>query len=206
MINLSKNQPKYLYKLNVALVCFFAFWFTAVVAVMIAIGCIYGESVITYAVMGGGFALFFIGLAIFWLIDNKLYKRFLGERTAELEKEFSEMPFEEAERILKERGIITDAGFVVNDGVFGGETVPFEKAYFIFKIDTVAGVELKIVLYTEGDGPKTVYAFDRAMYNYVLFKDTNLKDNETLKLLREDKKAFTQTVLRYTKTFQWKFK
>lgn len=206
MISFDKNLPKYLYKLNVALVTFFAVWFTAVVAAMIAIGCIYGESIITYAVMGGGFALFFIGLAIFWLVDNKLYKRFIDERTAELEKEFSEMPFEEAARILKERGIITDTGFVVNDGVFGGETVPFEKAHFIFKIDTVAGVELKIVLYTQGGGLKTVYPFDRAMYNYVLFKDTNLKDNETLKLLREDKKEFTQTVLRYTKTFQWKFK
>lgn len=183
MINLSrKNQPEYLFRLNVALVCFFVFWFTAGTAVMVTTGCIYGESVITYAVMGGVFALFFIGLAAFWLADNKLHKRLIDERTAELEREFCDMPFEEAERILKEKGIITDTSFVANaDGVSGKEVVPFEKARLIFNINTISEVRLEIRMYdTDGGTRKATYDFDKAMYNYISAAETNLKDNASI--------------------------
>lgn len=209
MINLSrKNQPEYLFRLNVALVCFFVFWFTAGTAAMVTVGCIYGESVITYAVMGGVFALFFIGLVAFWLADNKLHKRLIDERTAELEREFCDMPFEEAERVLKEKGIITDTGFVANtDDVFDKEVVPFEKARLIFNINTIPEVRLEIRMYAKDDATrKATYDFDKAMYNYISGAETNLKDNEAISLLRNNKKVFTERILPYTKIFQWKFK
>ncbi len=207
MINLSrKNQPRYLFKLSVALVSFFAFWFTAVVAVMVAVGCIYGENVITYAVMGGGFGLFAVGLVIFFILDKTFYNRNILKLTAELEKEFTDMPFEEAERILKERGVIDERGFIVNDGVFGGETVPFKNAYLTFNIDITYNVEMKISLYEKGgDSPKTVYVFDGAAFNYFCEKETNLKYNEALMLLKRNKREFTESISRYSKIFKWEF-
>ena len=68
---------------------------------MVTVGCIYDENVITYIVMGCTFAVFFIGLAIFAVAYVKLYNRFINERVAELEEEFCDMQFEEAEQILK---------------------------------------------------------------------------------------------------------
>ena len=204
-----KNLPTYVYKLSVALVTFFVLWFTAVVAVMATIGVIYGESVITYAVMCGGFGLFFIVLGVFWLVDIKLHKRFIEERTAELEKEFSDMPFEEAERILKEKRIITDTGFVAKSGdVFGEEIVSFDKARFSFNISVISEVKYAINMYTADDMTrKATYDFDKAMYNYIKNIDSNLKNNEAIALLQRDKRQFSKSIFNYTsKVFQWKFK
>ena len=208
MISFNKNQPKSIYKLNVALVTFFAFWFTAVVAVMVTIGCIYGESVITYAVMAGGFAFFFIGLAVFWLIDNKLHKRLIEQRTAELEKEFSEMPLEEAERILKERGIITDNGFVVkSDGVFGSDVAPFDKVWIDLNYTSLfKSVNMEIVLFYKDSGKEIdVLRLDRELYNFLANKDTEFKSNPDFDLLIKDKKEFATQVLKYCKTLRLDF-
>ena len=79
MISLAKNQPKYLYKLNLALVLFFILWFLLGVPLMVTVGCIYDENVITYIVMGCTFAVFFIGLAIFAVAYVKLYNSFINE-------------------------------------------------------------------------------------------------------------------------------
>ncbi len=208
MLSLDKKSlPSYIYKLNVALVIFFAFWFTVVVAVMVAIGCIYGENVITYGVMVGGFALFFVGLAIFWIVDNKLYKRLIGERVAELEKEFAPMPSEEGKRILKERGIITDGGFVAGDGVFGKEIIPIGKAKLIFNISAVKDIELKIFLYggADCDVMKASYPFDGAMNAYIGGTENELNGNAAVSLLRSDKQEFVKAVTGYKKIFKWKF-
>lgn len=116
------------------------------------------------------------------------------------------MPFEEAERILKERGVIDERGFIVKDGVFGGETVPFENAYLTFNIDVTYNVEMKIALYEKGGGCcKTVYVFDGAAFNYFCAKETNLKCNEALMLLKRNKREFTESISRYSKIFKWEF-
>ena len=156
--------------------------------------------------MGGGFGLSAVGLVIFFILDKTFYNRNILKLTAELEKEFTDMPFEEAERILKERGVIDERGFIVNDGVFGGETVPFKNAYLTFNIDVTYNVEMKISLYEKGgDSPKTVYVFDGAAFNYFCEKETNLKYNEALMLLKRNKREFTESISRYSKIFKWEF-
>ena len=211
MISLDKkNLPKYLYKLNIALICFFAVWFGLGVPLMLTIGCIFDESVITYAVMIATFAAFFIGLAVFCVIDFKLQKRLIKERTAELEKEFVEMPFDESERILKERGVITDTGFVVYKGVdiFDNLVVPFEKAWLGFNFGQFASrIKISIDLFSEeGYEPKAVYNFDCAMYNFILGKDMGIKDNFYFKLFVKDKGAFAKFVLTPIKLFTFKYR
>ncbi len=198
MINLSrKNQPKYLFRLSVALVSFFAFWFTAVVAVMVAVGCIYGENVITYAVMGGGFGLFAIGLVIFFILDKTFYNRNILKLTAELEKEFTDMPFEEAERILKERGIITDTGFVVsNDGVFSEKLVSFEQAWLKVSCKLVSKLSIDVVLYDDNGEKACKYELDSALYNFLQGKETELTCNQFFNLLVNDKREFTKQALK----------
>lgn len=209
MISLDKkNLPRYLFKLNVALVAFFIAWFVLGVPLMVTVGCIYDESVITYAVMGSTFALFFIGLAIFWLLDVKLNKRFIRQRAAELEKEFCDMPFEEAERVLKERGIITDKGFIVKgDGVFGGETVvPFEDTVFdLLFFQLVQRVNMDIVLYKYDGDRFGSFPLDCVTYNFLKNKDTDIKENEIFNLLVSDKKEFAEFALKRQKILQWDF-
>ncbi|MDE7167602.1 MAG: hypothetical protein K2O28_01985 [Clostridia bacterium] len=236
MISLNKKQPKYLYKLNLALVLFFALWFALGVPLMVTIGCIYGEEVITYAVMISTFALFFIGFAIFFLVDNKLHKRFIEERAAQLEEEFCEMPFEDAEQILKEKGIITDAGFVVKtDGVFGECVIPFEKAHLAFNfIELASTVNMDLWVFAQdgevpeidynitsvmeickqneswknfisGSSKHAVYKLNCAIYNYLRYKDTNIKYDQYFKLLVKDKKEFTKEALKYSKMLTWNF-
>lgn len=215
MISLNKKLlPKYLYKLNVALVSFFAAWFSLGVTLMVTIGCIYQESIITYAVMIATFAAFFIVLAIFCVIDVKLQKRLVKERTAELEKKFIPMPFDKAERILKERGIINDNGFITSkeNDVFGEKVVvPFDKASFSFGFSQFASqIYLSIALYSkddEGDGEaKAEYEIDCALYNFLLGKDTDLKDNYYFNLLIKDKSAFAALVLKGVKTVTFNYR
>lgn len=211
MINLNKKVlPKYIYRLNVALVSFFAFWFTACVAVMVTIGIMYGESMITYGTMIAGFTLFFIGLAVFVFVEKKLHKRFVDEVTAELEKDFYDMPYEEAERILKERGIITDTGFILNnDGVFGKEILPFEKAFFtlLFSVEAIR-LNIKIELYIENntlcftaDDLKSEYDMDCALFNFLKDKDTYLKKIDFFNMLVNNKRELAQTIVEPYKIF-----
>lgn len=215
MISLNKKLlPKYLYKLNVALVCFFAAWFSLGVALMVTIGCIYQESVITYAVMIATFAAFFIGLAIFCIIDVKLNKRLVKERTAELEEKFTQMPYEEAERILKERGVITDNGFASSEenAVFDNEIVPFDSAWISFRVgQLITQPKLSIAVYSNDRDeylgePKAVYDFDCAMYNFLLGKNTNLKKDYSFNLFIKDKGAFAAFVLKYTKAVTFNYR
>lgn len=198
MISLNKkNLPDYLFKLNVAFVVFLAIWFTLGVALMITIGCLYGESVITYAVMAGTFALFFVGLAVFVSVDKKLYKRFIAKRAAELEEEFCDMSFEEAERILKDKGIITGDGFAANGDVFDEEVLPFEETVFDLQFfQLLSRVNMDLVLYKNNGGCIGCYPLDRALYNFIIKNDKGIKENRILNLLKNDKKGFAEFALR----------
>lgn len=197
MINLDKRQPKYLYKLNVALVLFFILWFLLGVPLMVTVGCIYDESSITYIVLGCTFAVFFIGFAIFIVIEKKLNKRIIEERTAQLEEEFCDMPFEEAERILKERGIITDSGFVVKGDMFGEEVAPFEEVWIDLYFSLAASAKIDLCVFSNKSSFKRIakYGLDCAMYNFLVNKDTQIKSNTVFNLLVEDKKAFAKWAL-----------
>ena len=208
MISLDKRQPKYLYKLNLALTLFFILWFALGVPLMVTVGCIYDESAITYIVLGCTFAVFFIGLAIFIVVDKKLNNRLIEERTAQLEEEFTEMPFEEAERILKERGIITDSGFVVESDVFGEEVAPFEEVWIDLYFTLAVSAKIDICVFGNESSFKRIakYSLDCAMYNFLVNKDTRIKSNTVFNLLVEDKKAFAKWALYPAKIIYSKYK
>ena len=208
MISLNKNQPKYLYRLNLALVLFFILWFALGVPLTVTIGCIYSESVITYVVMACTFAVFFIGLAIFGIVGVKLNKRLIEQRTAQLEEEFTDMPFEEAEAILKEKGIITDSGFVVKGDVFGEEAAPFEEVWIDLYFSLAASAKIDICVFRNYNSFKRIakYSLDCAMYNFLLNKDTRIKSNTVFNLLVKDKKAFAKWALYPAKIIYSKYK
>ncbi|MDE6356256.1 MAG: hypothetical protein K2L67_03335 [Clostridia bacterium] len=193
-----KNLPAYIFKLNVAMVTFFALWFTVGVAAMVATGCVYGESVITYAVMGGVFALFFIALAIFLLIEKKLYKRLVGERAAQMEKEFADIPLEKAAQILTENRVINENGFICAENeVFGETAVPFGDACFAFGFYVE---HTKIVLNIAvgrkgGDEACAILALDGALYNFLTKKGFDLSGSYVFDLFINDKKKFAELLL-----------
>lgn len=203
MISSDKNLPKYIHKFNIAFICFFAVWFTAGTALMVTIGCIYGESVITYAIIASTFAVAIIGAIILWRVEIKLRNRLIDERTAELEKQFPEMPFEDAERILKEKGIITDKGFIVKDGA----AVPFEKAWLDLYYGLVASAKIDICVFENDGSLKKLaqYRLDGALYNFLINKDTGIKNNYVFNLLVKDKKEFAKLALKYFRTLRWGF-
>ncbi len=204
MINLDRrNQPKYLFRFNVAWVTFLALWFSVAFSVLILIGSIYGESVIFFSVLAGVFALFLVALAIFLLVDNKLHKRLIEQRTAELEKEFTDMPFEEAERILKEKGIITDTGFVAK----GGEVVPFHKAWLDLHYGLIASADIDIFVFSGENSLKKIaqYHLDSALYSFLVNKDTGIKNNRIFNILVNDKKEFAKRALQYSKVLSSKY-
>ena len=205
MIKSDKNIPKYIYKYNIAFICFFAVWFTAGAALMVTIGIIYSESVITYAVIASTCAVALIGIFIFWRVDIKLHNRAIEERTAELEEQFSEMPFEEAERILKEKGIITDEGFVVKDG----RVVPFENVWIDLYYALLASADIDICIFEYISEQEislkklAQYRLDCALYNFLANKDMPIKNNNIFNLLVKDKKEFAKLALKYFKTLRW---
>lgn len=201
MISLDKRQPKYLYRLNLAGVLFFVLWFALGVPLMVTIGCIYDESAITYIVMACTFAVFFIGLAILVIVGAKLNKRLIEERTARLEEEFSEMPFEEAERILKENGVIDNSGFICADNIFGETVVPFNQACFAFGVHVKhTNIVLEIAIGRNGeDKAYAIQELDAELYNFLLKSDFDLSGNYIFDLFVNDKKAFAEYVLKFHK-------
>ena len=209
MISLDKkNLPPYIYKMNLAMVIFFAVWFALGIPLMVTVGCIYDESFITYAVMIATFACFFLGFFIFAFIDGKLHKRLIADRAEELERQFTLMPLEEAERALRERGIMTDGGFAVpEDYVFGSEAVPLDKAWFGFDFcEYKTKIIMKLILFSlDGDEPKAAYDLDRALYSYMIATDA-FEDFSNFKLLEKDKLAFAKLVLSRAKTVTFKLR
>lgn len=204
MINLDKkNLPRHLYKLNVALVIFFVGWFVISTPIMITVGCLYGEKPINYIVMGVVFALYFIGPIIFIIIDYTLHKRFILQRTAELEEEFRDMLFEDAARTLEERGVITDRGFVVEgEGFLKKQVVPFEEVLLSLDyLGLVSRVNIDIDVYWSNGDYAGNLQLDRAMYNFFKDKDLRIKDYKAFLLLVNNKRKFAEFALRQAKIF-----
>lgn len=213
-----ENQPLYVYKFNVAMVVFFAAWFVICTPIMITCGFLYGESFEFFLSFGVSFGAFFLGLLILYIVALKLRERIVADRAAELEAKFTDMPLDEATRILKERGVITDVGFVSETGdLFGSKIVPFEKARVSvcgrgqeIYIDakgmhgvrirtTPMRIETTAVIYDGADirTPHAEYELDCALYNFL--DKRNLVDAEAdcywFERLKNDKKNFCRKAL-----------
>ena len=195
-----KNLPPYVFKFNVALICFFAAWFILCVPTMIVVGVIYDERIETYATMIALFGLFFVGLGIFYLISFKLRKRVIETNAARLEKEFADMPLDRAEEILKQKGVITDIGFVVGkDDVFGAKIIPFERAECsAFSYIGTFGIGIKVYVYdAEGEDGEddVVLTADGALFNFLDKRNLiDLEDNAYFEYFKNDKRNFCRQV------------
>lgn len=194
------NLPSFIFKFNVALVGFFAAWFALCVPTMVAVGVIYGERVETYATMIALFSVFFVGLGIYYLIALKLRKRLVEVNAAHLEEEFTDMPLETAEEILKQRGIINDKGFVVpEEDVFGAKIIPFGRAECsLFSYLSAFGIGVKVYVYdVDGaDGEDDlVLPVDGALFNFLDKRNLiNCEDNVYFKYFKKDKINFCRQV------------
>ena len=195
-----QNLPPYIYKFNIAFVVFAIGWFVLCVPVMVAVGCIYDESPVTYIVMATMFAAFFLGLLIFWVVGLFLRRRVVDDCVARLDEQFADMPLEEATQILKSRGRITEYGF--NTGLFdlyGEIIIPFDKAEFGFYTETyVTRISLIAVIH---DADRETVAFatevDRALFNYLDKSGLNLdlENNHSFAYLKSNKKNFCRQAL-----------
>ena len=190
-----RNLPPLVFKFNVALICFFAAWFILCVPIMIVIGLIYDERVETYATMIALFAVFFIGLGIFYLVALRLRGRVVEENAARLEEEFADMPLDTAEEILKQKGVINDIGFVLKEDLFGTKTIPFDRAECsLFATLSASGVGVKAYVCDAGgeDGGSEIFlAADRALFNFLDKRNLiNYKDDKELEYFKTDKRKF----------------
>lgn len=192
-----KTLPPSVYKFNCAFIIFCAVWFIVSVPIMVTIGIIYDESYTTFAVMIAGFSSFFIGLFVFYLVSYKMRKILIAERTDDLEKEFCDMPLQEAEEILKQRKIIDDNGFIIQD-VFQDNSIPFENAKLIFDYyveHTFLNINLTITDKKDlnVNRLKRVIVVDGAVFNYLIKKCDKL--NSFFNLLKNDKNALANIIV-----------
>lgn len=209
------TQPMYVIKFNIVMVCFFIGWLILCTPTLITVGCIYGERPEFYITFGVLFGLFLVGVLILYIVALKLRERIVSERTAEIEEKFADMPLDEATRILKERGVITDDGFVSERGdLFGGKVVPFDRAEILvlgngqeiyadgqnFKVRThPLYIETFVHLFdgVEVREPCATYDLDGALFNFIDKRDLikNLEENGDFIFLKLDKRNFCRRAL-----------
>ena len=198
-----ENLPPFIFKYNVAWISFIAAWFILCLPMMIATGYAFGDSIETFAAIFGLFGVLILGLIIFHIVALKLRIRLVDECAAALEKEFVDMPLEQAEQILKDNGVINDYGFIADEGdvfiadegdVFGISTVAFDIAEFALYAHAegsrVACIA-KIQCDENYDTIRTVVV-DCALYNFLQKRNfhIDLESNKDFALLINDKKNF----------------
>lgn len=198
-INFDKKAlPPYIFKFNVALCSFFIGWFALCLPAVIAVGCVFDESPVTYGVMIGAFALFFAGLVVFAAVYVGLKKRLIAQRGEELEREFADMPLKEAEAELVSSGIIDGGAFVCESDVFGKTGVPFTECVLLLGAGVSATKPvLTVGVFTSRDMQlKEIFPLDRAMYNFIDKSNIDLSGNKVFELLKKDKKQFTKLLFK----------
>ena len=198
-ISFNKTKlPPYIFKFNVALCSFIVGWFALCLPAVIAVGCVFDESPVTYGVMIGAFALFFAGMIIYAAVYAGLKKRLVAQRAKELEEEFTDMSLKEAEEALALSGVLEGGSFVCESDVFGKITLPVEKCALILG----AGIAdykpvISIAVFTAEDMQlKGVLNVDRALYNFIDKSNIDLSANEVFELFKKDKKQFTKLLFK----------
>ncbi len=193
-----KNLPGYIFKFNVVFTAFIIGWFVVCVPLCVAIGCVYDESPVTYGVMIGAFSLFFIGLAVFLIVWQKLRKKLQMQRFEEITRNFSDMPLEQAEEILKAEAVIKDGGFVCGDDAFGTVCVPFDKTAVYMDAGsggTQAFLEIAAIN-LESKELIAFYTMDNALFNFIMKKNIELINGEMFRLFEKDKKEFIELLFK----------
>lgn len=211
-----KLMPPYIIKFNIAMLIFFGAWFVVCVPAMTAVGFIFEESAEFYITFGVSMGGFFVGLGIFYIVALRLRERLVDERTADLEREFKDMPLDEATEILKQRGVINDTGFIVGDEPFDEKCVPFDAGEIsvspVFRIAYGFGhsrkykvnalkIEMHVDIYVRLDSgcPLVVYPIgllDCALFNFLDKKNLVVYEyNRDFCYLKGDKKNLVRNIL-----------
>lgn len=87
--------PDSFYKLHIAIVIYFI-GVVLLFITCIVVGCIFQDSVITFAVMLISGILIVVTFIVLYKIEKKLFKKIIPLRIVELEKAFYDMSFEDA--------------------------------------------------------------------------------------------------------------
>ena len=143
------------------------------------------------------FASLLIFVIVFLVATLKLRKRLLKQRTEEIENEFSDMPFEEAESELTERKVITEHGLVANLGFYAGKlVVPFKEATVSLHAANIYTKVVAAVLIRDLSGAVVAsYILDKTLYNYLLKKGIRIDFQGYTSLMVSEKSRFVKYYL-----------
>ena len=139
----------------------------------------------------------FAYLITFIVVSFKIRKRILKQRTEEIEKEFSDMPFEEAEAELTERKVITEYGLVANLGEYAEKlVVPFKEATVTVHSANIYTKLVTAVLISSSSGAVVAsYILDKALYNYLFKKGIRTVFQGYSNLMVSDKGRFVRNYI-----------
>lgn len=126
-------------------------------------------------------------------------KKLVAQRKAELEKEYSFMPFEKAQEALISRGVISEKGFMVPH-LAGGEVVPvlpFDDAVVhLFSANVCSKVLTVATICNKQGGIMAEYMLDKELYNYLQNGKFGFRHYGGSELLFGDKGAFVKKVIK----------
>lgn len=184
--------PDSFYKLHIAIVIYFI-CVGLLFIICTIVGCIFQDSVITFAVMLISGILIVVTFIVLYKIEKKLFKKIIPLRIVELEKAFYDMSFEDAREKLIQSGIINDNGFICSAHLTE-IVIPFDKACFAFGKgirDTKVVLEIAVV---NIDDEKAFCKYDLncVMYNFLLKGDFDLSGNEEFDTFKDNKELFVR--------------
>ena len=139
----------------------------------------------------------FAYLITFIVLSLKMRKRLLKQRTEEVEKEFADMPFEEAEIELTERKVITEYGLVANIGEYAGQlVVPFKEATVnVHSANIYTKVVTAVLISNSAGAVVASYVLDKALYNYLLKKGVKIEFHGYSNLMVSEKSKFVKNYI-----------
>ena len=198
-----KNLPPYIFFYNVALITFLIAWLALCLPLMAGFWNFFGGGKKKKINIIINFFLFFVGVFIFFFLASRLRKRLVDEKCAEIEKEFEDMPLEQATQILKDKGVINESGFILKEDIFGNKVVPFDRMQFLFYAYASLSEICFCIALAEKDDNKlqAIYSLDGALYNFLnkYGFDINYKewDKKAFSWIAKEKRLLCKVILGY---------
>ena len=190
-----KFMPSYMKRMNIALpVVVIAIFVIGVAAIFLL-----PSDYTTVAVIGLFVALIAALIVLITLtvvFNNKLIK----QRKEELENEYTEMSFEDAQAALLARGVITETGIVIPSMAGGGDVIPnlpFKDAtVYMFSASIGTKVLTTVSFCNSAGGVMAEYLVDRELYNYLQNAGFNIVYYGGSNLIFGDKGVFVKKVIK----------
>ena len=206
-----ENMPSYQRRLIYGFIwpslAVFIFLTIAVVIVCSVLEVRYGEDILVVEipaiVLCSLVVAWAIGVLVAWIF---IRKRLIRDKAAELEKFFCPMPIEEAEKALKESGVINDEGFLCakeEEAKYGSSTpsvgpeqkvCPFENSSIaIFASYAVCKLQIIAVVF---DGEQDINGGEltNELYNFIIEKNIKIENREFFDMIVNDKQKFVKLV------------